>query len=72
MLPFRIEQLSQQFWVEKEQIASSNYDLSASRYREAMLEETYREMPEITLERLQQINNLIEVEIESLRRMIVE
>jgi type I restriction enzyme M protein len=74
VLPFETkrDQLRRQFWVGKDQIVANKYDLSASRYRETLLDEIYLEKPETTLERIELINNSIEQEIETLLRMIWE
>jgi type I restriction enzyme M protein len=47
-----INQLGRQFWVDKKQIVSNKYDLSASRYRAVEQEDAFLEKPSVTLERL--------------------
>ena len=47
-----IDQLGNQFWVDKKQIQANKYDLSASRYRQIEADETFYEEPKVTLERL--------------------
>jgi len=50
-----INQLSRQFWVSRDQVKANKYDLSASRYRRIEQEDVFYEKPELTLERLQQL-----------------
>jgi type I restriction enzyme M protein len=52
-----INQLSRQFWVSRDKVRANKYDLSASRYRQIEQEEVYYERPEVTLDRLQQLEN---------------
>jgi hypothetical protein len=47
-----INQLGREFWVSKHQVKANNYDLSASRYRQVEQDETFYEKPDLTLERL--------------------
>jgi type I restriction enzyme M protein len=51
-LQAEIDQLSRQFWVSKEQVRANKYDLSASRYREVDQDGAYYEKPDVTLERM--------------------
>jgi type I restriction enzyme M protein len=68
LYPLRSEfnQLSRQFWVNKERVKANKYDLSASRYREVENDEVYYENPRITLDRLAKLEKLISEEVNSL------
>lgn len=70
--PLRSEynQLSRQFWVSKEQVKANKYDLSASRYRQVENEEVYYEKPEITLNRLNELNRVMNDEVNALRNLL--
>jgi len=72
LAPLRAEfnQLSRQFWVSKEQVKMNKYDLSASRYRQVVGDEVFYETPKVTLERLAQLEKVIESEIIELERML--
>ena len=72
--PLRSEyaRLSRQFWVSKDQVKANKYDLSASRYRQAESDEVYYEKPEMTLERMAQLEQVIVQEIEALAQMLRE
>jgi type I restriction enzyme M protein len=50
-----INQLTRQFWVDKVQIRTDNYGLSASRYRQIENENIFYEQPGVTLSRLRQL-----------------
>jgi type I restriction enzyme M protein len=65
-----IDQLSRQFWVTKAQVAANKYDLSASRYREADADETYYEKPQVTMERLLQLGQVMDKEVRELESML--
>ena len=65
-----INQLSRQFWVSKERVKGNKYDLSATRYQKAEADKQYYEIPEITLDRLLQVDQVIEEEIKQLRKML--
>ncbi|HEX8397667.1 MAG TPA: class I SAM-dependent DNA methyltransferase [Pyrinomonadaceae bacterium] len=65
-----IDQLSNQFWVTKEQIRTNKYDLSASRYRQIEADESFYEEPNITLERLSKLDGVTTIGINSLKEMI--
>lgn len=67
-----INQLGRQFWVGKEQVKASNYDLSASRYRRIEHAEQFYEKPMVTLERMLQIETAASREVEALKRMLVK
>ena len=61
-----INQLTRQFWVNKDQVVAQKYDLSASRYRQVEHEEVFYEQPAITLERMRQLENVAGTELRSL------
>ncbi len=50
-----INQLSRQFWVNRDQVRTNKYDLSASRYRQIEPDEAFYEQPATTLERLRRL-----------------
>jgi type I restriction enzyme M protein len=62
-----VNQLGRQFWVSKDQVKANNHDLSASRYRQVEQEETFYEMPEVTLERMHALDS----EADSIRTALV-
>lgn len=65
-----INQITRQFWVTKEHLASNRYDLSASRYREYEREETYFENPVVTLDRLNQLAGAMSTSVAQLRDLL--
>ena len=65
-----IDQLCNQFWVTKKDVQANKYDLSASRYRQIEADETFYEEPNITLERLNLLENVIMEETADLMRII--
>ena len=65
-----IDQLGNQFWVTKKDVQAHKYDLSASRYRQIEADETFYEEPNITLERLNLLENVIMEETADLMRII--
>jgi type I restriction enzyme M protein len=69
-LQAQIEQLSRQFWVSKKEVRANKYDLSASRYRQVEQDEAYYEKPEVTLERLLELERVMTNEIEELGRLL--
>jgi type I restriction enzyme M protein len=72
LAPLRAEfnQLSRQFWVNKEKVEANKYDLSASRYRQVVEDEVFYETPKITLERLAQLDQVLAEEINRLQGLI--
>jgi type I restriction enzyme M protein len=52
-----INQLNRQFWVRKDKVKTNKYDLSASRYRQIEQDEVYCEKPQVTLNRLRELEN---------------
>ena len=63
-------QLSRQFWVAKSQIKNNRYDLSASRYREPFVEQTYTPKPDMTLSRMEILEKMILDSIKNLENWI--
>jgi type I restriction enzyme M protein len=58
-LQSEINQLTRQFWIDKEQVKSKNYDLSVSRYRLIEQDEVYYESPQVTMERLFKLEHIM-------------
>lgn len=71
-LQTEINQLTRQFWVEKERLAAYNYDLSASRYRAVERDDTFYEEPAVTLSRLRQLESVTRRDIDELERLLVQ
>jgi type I restriction enzyme M protein len=65
-----INQLTRQFWVTKEQVRANKYDLSASRYRVVEQDEEFYEDPQVTLERLLKLEEVMANEARELRDII--
>jgi type I restriction enzyme M protein len=69
-LQAQIDQLTRQFWVDKERVQANNYDLSASRYREVGQDEAYYEKPRVTMERLLELERVMTEELQRLQEML--
>jgi len=69
-LQSEIDQLGRQFWVTVEQVRANKHDLSASRYKPVTSDETYHEPPQVTLERLSRLEQLMAEEIKSLKELL--
>ncbi|MBN1889084.1 MAG: N-6 DNA methylase [Thermoflexales bacterium] len=69
-LQAQIDQLTRQFWVDKKQIKANKYDLSASRYRQVEQDEAYYEKPQVTMERLLELERVMAEEIRELNELI--
>ena len=69
-LQAEINQLTRQFWVTKEQVKAKNYDLSASRYRQVEQDELYFKSPQVTMERLLNLESVITKEIGDLKGLL--
>jgi len=69
-LQAQIDQLTRQFWVDKKQVKANKYDLSASRYREVEQDETYYEKPQVTLERLLELDRVMTEEARELKNLL--
>jgi type I restriction enzyme M protein len=65
-----INQLSRQFWVTKEQVKATKYDLSASRYRRIEQDEVFYDEPQITLERLVKLENVMATGIKEIGTLL--
>lgn len=65
-LQAEINQLNRQFWVSKAQVKGNKYDLSASRYRQIEQDEAFYDSPEVTLERLLKLEEVMIVEVKEL------
>lgn len=66
-LQSQIDQISRHFWVTKEQCKANGYDLSSSRYRQIKQDETYYELPQVTMERLLKLEQVVASEISELQ-----
>lgn len=69
-LQAEIDQLNRQFWVTKEQVKANKYDLSASRYKQTEQDEAYHEKPEVTMQRLGRLEQMMTDEITALKLSI--
>ncbi|AJA48914.1 type I restriction enzyme EcoEI M protein [Clostridium pasteurianum DSM 525 = ATCC 6013] len=58
------------FWVEKEEIAGNDYDLSINKYKEIEYEEVVYEKPEVILERIEILEKSILENIAELKGMV--
>lgn len=61
-----IDQLGNQFWVRKTDVQAKKYDLSATPYRQIDADETFYEEPQVTMERLLQLEQASSANIKSL------
>jgi type I restriction enzyme M protein len=68
-LQAQINQLTRQFWVTKAQVKANNFDLSASRYRQVEQDEVYFEAPQVTMERLLKLEQVIGQEVRELNEL---
>jgi type I restriction enzyme M protein len=57
-----INQLSRQFLVKKEQVQANKYDLSVSHYRQIEQDDVFYDEPQITLERLLKLEQVMTIE----------
>jgi len=69
-LQAQIDQLTRQFWVDKEQVQANKYDLSASRYRQVEQDKMYYENPQVTMDRLLELERVMTKEISSLSKLL--
>jgi len=69
-LQAQIEQLTRQFWVAKAQVKANKYDLSASRYRQIEPDEAFYEKPQVTMERLLELERVMAEEISTLDQLL--
>jgi len=70
--PLRTEfnQFSRQFWVTKDHVMANKFDLSASRYRQIVGDEVYYEKPQITLDRMTLLEQVMGTEINELKKVL--
>ena len=54
----------------KEQVRANKYDLSASRYREVEPDGAYYEAPQVTLERLLKLEDVMTKEVNELKELL--
>ena len=71
-LQAQIDQVQRQFWVTREQVADNKYDLSASRYRQVEPDETYYEKPQVTMERLLELERVMAEQVHDLVGLLEE
>jgi type I restriction enzyme M protein len=69
-LQAEINQLGRQFWVGKEQIAANKFDLSAGRYRVVEQDNSFFEIPAVTLKRLSALEGRADEHIAELVKLI--
>ena len=69
-LQTQIDQLTRQFWVAREQVKANKYDLSASRYRRVEPDEAYYEKPQVTIERLLELERVMAEEVRELNELL--
>lgn len=69
-LQWGLNQLTRQFWVTKKQVSENNYDLSASRYRQVEQDELYYEKPEVTMERLLELEHVMTLELKGIEGVL--
>lgn len=69
-LQAEINQLGRQFWVGKEQIAANKFDLSAGRYRDVEQDNSFLEIPSVTLKRLSALEGHADEHIAELVKLI--
>jgi type I restriction enzyme M protein len=67
-----INQLTRQFWVTKDQVKAAKYDLSASRYRHIEQDESSYEHPNVTLERLGELESVAARTVAALKEALRE
>ncbi|MCK4472592.1 MAG: N-6 DNA methylase, partial [Anaerolineae bacterium] len=69
-LQAQMDQLTRQFWVTREQVKANKYDLSASRYRRVEQDEVYYEKPQVTMERLLELERVMGEEVRELEGLL--
>jgi len=69
-LQAQMDQLIRQFWVTREQVKANKYDLSASRYRQVEQDEAYYEKPQVTMERLLELERVMGEEIQEIEELL--
>ena len=68
-LQAQMDQLSRQFWVTRQEVKANKHDLSASRYRQVQPDEAYYEKPQVTMQRLLELERVIAEEIEAIQEL---
>lgn len=58
------------FWVDKEKISGNDYDLSINKYKEIEYEEVVYEKPAVILSKIEELENSILQDIESLKGLV--
>jgi type I restriction enzyme M protein len=71
-LQTEINQLTRQFWVTKDQVKANKYDLSASRYRQLEHDKNFYEKPDVTLDRLRQLEKAAEADVKALEKILTK
>lgn len=66
----KMNQITRQFWVTKDQIASNKYGLLANTYRPLVLDDIYLEDPAVTLDRLQKLDSVMQDKISTVRQLL--
>lgn len=66
----QLDRLTRQFWVTKERVQANKYDLSASRYRQVEQDEAYFETPQVTMQRLLTLEEIMISEIKTLESSV--
>ena len=69
-LQAQIDQLTRQFWVTRVQIKANRYDLSASHYRQVEPDEAYYEKPQVTMERLLTLEDVMTQQIHEIEELL--
>jgi type I restriction enzyme M protein len=67
-----INQLTRQFWVNKQEAKSNKYDLSASRYRKIEQDEGFYEKPQLTIQRLLELERFATKETQTIQGMVAD
>jgi DNA gyrase/topoisomerase IV subunit A len=65
-----INQLSRQFWVNRDQVGRNKYDLSASRYRHVEQDSGFYDQPQVTLTRLLELERVMTRELGTLEDLL--
>jgi len=71
-LQLEINQLTRQFWVNKQEAKSNKYDLSASRYRKIEQDEGFYEKPQLTIQRLLELERFATKETQTIQGMVAD
>jgi type I restriction enzyme M protein len=71
-LQSEIDQLTRQFWVTKKQVKDNKYDLSASSYHNIEQDEEYYELPQVTMERVLKLEQVMTTRIRELQGFLDE